>query len=163
MSANRAASGDGPLPPGPSADDRAPGVLVLADDLMWASRLVEAVRRAGAQAIRIGSRAELDVALHAHDEEEPGRQALPGSTGGPRVVGSVVDLNGRRYQGIEAIESMRRARLPVIAVSQHDDLVTRRRALGAGAGRVFSYNKFFTDGPRLVAAWLRGHDPAGGA
>lgn len=162
MSAIRAAPGDGPITPDPPEDERAQGVLVLADDLMWASRLVEAVRRAGAQAIRIGSRAELDLALRARDEEEPGPQATSGPTGGPRVVGSVVDLNGRRYQGIEAIESMREARLPVIAVSQHDDLVTRRRALGAGAGRVFSYNKFFTDGPRLVAAWLRGHDAAGG-
>ena len=43
---------------------------------------------------------------------------------------------------------------PVIAVGQHEDVDLRKRALAAGATRVFSYNKFFTDGPTLVAEWL---------
>jgi hypothetical protein len=39
-------------------------------------------------------------------------------------------------------------------VARHDDQLTRRRALEAGALRVFSYDKFFRDGPALVSAWL---------
>ena len=42
----------------------------------------------------------------------------------------------------------------MIAVAQHDDLEVRRLALEAGALRVFSYAKFFEDGPALVARWL---------
>ena len=49
---------------------------------------------------------------------------------------------------------MHSAGLPVIAVAQHDDQETRSLALGAGALRVFSYNKFFEDGPSLVRRWL---------
>jgi DNA-binding NarL/FixJ family response regulator len=68
--------------------------------------------------------------------------------------GVIVDLLGRRYDGVAAVERVALAGLPVIAVAEHDDLATRKRALAAGAGRVFSYNKFSTDGARLVAAWL---------
>jgi CheY-like chemotaxis protein len=123
-----------------------PRVLVLADDLIWASRLIEAVRRAGAAPLRLGSEGELLVALGAAEADE-------GSA--PTLTGAVVDLNGRRYTGLHAVERIHEAGLPVIAVAQHDDLVTRRSALAAGAARVFSYNKFFSDGPRLVAAWLQ--------
>ncbi len=44
--------------------------------------------------------------------------------------------------------------MPVIAVAEHDDQLTRKRALAAGATRVFSYRKFFEDGTRLVEGWL---------
>lgn len=53
-----------------------------------------------------------------------------------------------------AIEQVHRARLPVIAVAQHDDQLTRKRALKAGAKRVFSYDKFFREGTHLVDDWL---------
>jgi DNA-binding response OmpR family regulator len=66
----------------------------------------------------------------------------------------VVDLGSRRLDGIEAVRRVAEAHLPVIAVARHDDQLTRRRALDAGALRVFSYDKFFRDGPSLVAAWL---------
>jgi CheY-like chemotaxis protein len=128
----------------------APGsVAVLADDLIWASRLTEAVRRAGANPIRLGTASELVIALQASEASEPARS-------GPstRLLGVIVDLFGRRYDGVTAVERVREARLPVIAVAEHDDVLTRKRALAAGARRVFSYNRFFTEGPRLVAAWL---------
>jgi hypothetical protein len=88
---------------------------------------------------------ELGVALGAREEEE-GEAAT--------LEGAIVDLAGRRFDGVTAIARLHAARLPVIAVAQHDDQLTRRRALAAGASRVFSYNKFFSDGPRLVQAWL---------
>jgi DNA-binding NarL/FixJ family response regulator len=83
------------------------------------------------------------VALAARDEEDVAT-----------LGGAIVDLAGRQFDGVAAIARLRAARLAVIAVAQHDDQLTRRRALAAGASRVFSYNKFFTDGPRLVQAWL---------
>ncbi len=125
-------------------------IAVLADDLIWASRLVEAVRRAGAEAVRVSSEAELERALEAGAPAE--RRARPS---GAALAGVLVDLGGRRYDGIAAIDRATTAGLPAIAVAQHDDLETRRRALAAGAARVFSYNKFFTDGQRLVEAWLQ--------
>jgi DNA-binding response OmpR family regulator len=118
-------------------------VLVLADDLMWSTRIAEAVRRAGGRAVRLASESELGVAIEAH---EIGDQ--------PTISGAVVDLASRRMDGIAAIERVHAARLPVLAVAEHDDQVTRKRALDAGASRVFSYRKFFEDGTRLVEGWL---------
>ena len=70
------------------------------------------------------------------------------------IHGAIVDLAARRFDGVAAIERVAQARLPVIAVAEHDDQLTRKRALAAGATRVFSYRKFFEDGTRLVEGWL---------
>jgi hypothetical protein len=118
-------------------------VVVLADDLMWSTRMTEAVRRAGASAVRLSSADELAVALEAYQVGER-----------PSLVGAVVDLASRRFDPVAAIESVSSARLPVIAVAEHDDQLTRKRALKAGASRVFAYRKFFEDGTRLVGGWL---------
>ena len=128
---------------------------MLAEDLIWASRLIEAVRRAGATPVRLSSAQQLAIALDAAalDEPTPDHQERD-VTAPPRVVGAIVDLFARRMDATAAIGRIAGARLPVIAVAEHDDLETRKRALDAGAQRVFSYNKFFTDGPRLVDAWL---------
>lgn len=99
-------------------------VRVVADDLIWASRLTAAVQRAGAVVVGEGGDA------------------------------AVVDLNGRTYDGVEAVASAVAAGVPTIAIGQHEDLQLRRRALAAGAKRVYSYNKMHSDGPRLVAALL---------
>lgn len=118
-------------------------MVVVADDLMWSTRIAEAVRRAGASAVTLGSDAELAVALQAYELGEE-----------RSLNGAVVDLASRGLDGVAAIERIHAARLPVIAVAEHDDQLTRRRALRAGAGRVFSYRKFFEDGTRLVEGWL---------
>jgi hypothetical protein len=99
-------------------------VRVVADDLIWASRLVAAVERAGAQPVKVG---------------------------GDAVV---VDLNGRTYDGVGAVAEAASSGAPTIAVGQHEDVPLRKRALAAGARRVYSYNKMHTDGARLVAALL---------
>jgi len=103
-------------------------VRVVADDLIWRSRLVAAVERAGAAPV--GSDADADLAI--------------------------VDLNGRAYDGIAAVAQAVRAGATVIAVAQHEDNDTRRRALTAGARRVFSYQKMFSDGPQVVADLIAG-------
>jgi DNA-binding NarL/FixJ family response regulator len=104
-------------------------VRVVADDLIWRSRLVAAVERAG---------------------------ATPVSAGGEAADVAVVDLNGRAYDGIAAIEAAVADGATVIAVAQHEDSETRRRALTAGARRVFSYQKMFSDGPQVVIDLVAG-------
>ena len=42
----------------------------------------------------------------------------------------------------------------MLAVGQHDDLALRKRALAAGADRVYAYRKLFEDGPATLAAWI---------
>ena len=117
---------------------------------MWSTRLTESIRRTGAPVVNLKTEDELTLALQADELAEE-----------PSVRGVVIDLNGRRYDGVAAIGRVSAARLPVIAVAQHDDQVTRKRALGAGAGRVFSYQKFFTDGAHIVGRWLAAVEPRG--
>jgi DNA-binding response OmpR family regulator len=118
-----------------STTDR-PTVAVLADDLIWASRLVAAIERAGATPLRATTAADLQRHLD----------------GG--VQAAVIDLNGRRYDGVAAVELAAASGRPTIAVGQHEDLELRRRALDAGAQRVYSYNKLFRDGPAVIAGLL---------
>ncbi len=111
---------------------------MLADDLIWASRLVAAVRRAGAEPVACSTEATFAAAV-----------ASGGGT-------AIVDLAGRSYDGIAQVGRAAAAGHVVLAVAQHDDLDLRRRALAAGARRVLSYNKLFTAGQQVVAALLDG-------
>jgi DNA-binding NarL/FixJ family response regulator len=115
-------------------------VAVLADDLIWASRLVAAVSNSGASPLRSGSAEELARVLDA----------------GEKPVAVVIDLTGRTYDGVEAVRLAAASGSPVLAVGQHEDEALRRRALAAGARRVFSYNKLFRDGPRVISALVGG-------
>ena len=63
----------------------APRVAVLADDLIWATRLVDGVRRAGGEPVPVRTAGAV------------GRRA------GDAVAGCVVDLTARAYDGIEAL------------------------------------------------------------
>ncbi|MFL5779125.1 MAG: hypothetical protein ACJ761_09300 [Chloroflexota bacterium] len=110
-------------------------VAILADDLIWATRLVDAVRATGADAVPLRSADALDQAL-------------------PTVDRVVVDLTARAYDGVAAIAAATSAGRPVLAVGQHDDQVLRRRARDAGADRVYAYRKLFDDGPATLAGWL---------
>lgn len=66
----------------------------------------------------------------------------------------IVDLSARAYDGIGAIGAATAAGRPVLAVGQHDDPDMRKRALAAGAGRVYAYRRLFEDGPRQIGVWL---------
>ena len=114
-------------------------MLVAADDLIWASRLRGAVERAGA--VPGGG---------------PRAAAAPGPDGGDGPRGAVVDLGLRGQDATALITALVAAGVPVIAVGQHDDLALRKRALAAGATRVYSYDKLFRDGPDVIRAWLDG-------
>jgi DNA-binding response OmpR family regulator len=89
----------------------------------------------------------------------PARSAPAWATLLPEVDRAIVDLTARAYDGIAAITAAASAGRPVLAIGQHDDRETRRRALDAGADRVLVYRKVFEDGPRLIAAWLRVPQP----
>lgn len=125
-------------------------MVVVADDLMWSTRIAEAVRRAGGTAVPLASEPELRVALEAYELGDVNT-----------ISGAIVDLAVRRIDGVVAIERVAAARLPVIAVAEHDDQLTRKRALKAGAMRVFSYRKFSEDGTRLVEGWLAAQEAEG--
>lgn len=102
---------------------------------MWATRLADLVRGAGAVAVSVRTLDALEAAL-------------------PRVDRVVVDLTARAYDGVAAVALAAAAGRPVLAVGQHDDAVLRRAAIAAGADRVHPYRRLFEDGPRQLATWL---------
>ncbi|MEA2607397.1 MAG: hypothetical protein QOI00_2154 [Chloroflexota bacterium] len=115
-------------------------VIVLADDLIWSTRLVGQVRAAGLEAV-------------------PARSAETFAAGLAGADGAIVDLTSRAYDGLAAIAAARDAGVPVLAVGQHDDHVLRRDALAVGADRVLAYRKLFEDGPASIARWLAAAAP----
>ena len=112
-------------------------VVVLADDLIWSTRLASQLRAAGAEP------------FSARDAAGVGRAPV-----GTRRA--IVDLTARAYDGVAAVAAARAAGLRVLAVGQHDDQALRKAALAAGADRVFAYQKLFEDGPATLARWLAG-------
>jgi len=110
-------------------------VAILADDLIWSTRLADAVRAAGAQP---------KVVRRFEDLE----RLLP--------VDVVIDLTARAYDGVAAIRAVTARGARVVAVGQHDDAALRKAATEAGASRVFTYRALFEDGPRLLERWLAG-------
>lgn len=112
-------------------------VAILADDLIWATRLGEALAAAGAVPLRTRRQVDLEAVL-----AERG------------VTRAVVDLTARAYDGVAAIEAARAAGARVVAVGQHDDVELRKRAVAAGAERVFAYRQLFEAGPSKLKAWL---------
>jgi DNA-binding response OmpR family regulator len=110
-------------------------ILVLADDLIWSTRLVGHVRAAGFEAAAVRS-------------ADAFRAGLTGARG------AIVDLTSLAYDGLAAIAAARDAGVAVLAVGQHDDHVLRRNALAVGADRVLAYRKLFDDGPATIARWI---------
>jgi DNA-binding NarL/FixJ family response regulator len=108
-------------------------VLVLADDLIWATRLADAVTAAGGRSRRVRRLEGMESEGASH---------------------AIVDLTARAYDGVEAVRQVAAMGARVVAVGQHDDLALRRAALEAGAERVFTYRALFEDGPRQIARWL---------
>ena len=110
-------------------------VLVLADDLIWSTRLIAQVQAAGGDAAPVRTLGALSQALPAADAV-------------------IVDLTARAYDGIVAVRKAAEAGRRVLAVGQHDDAELRRRALAAGADKVYPYRKLFEDGPDTLRTWL---------
>jgi hypothetical protein len=115
----------------------ATSVAILADDLIWATRLADAVAAAGGEPIRVRRLPDLVVRLE-----------------GDAVHHAMIDLTARAYDGVVAITAAVGAGAQVVAVGQHDDVPLRQAALAAGAERVYTYRALFEGGPRLLAVWL---------
>ena len=110
-------------------------IAVLADDLIWATRLTDLITRAGAEPVP------------ARTLEHLQRSLL-------EVDGVVVDLTARAYDGVEAIAAAVQAGARVLAVGQHDDKALRDRAIAAGAERVFPYRRLFESGAETLRTWF---------
>ena len=130
-------------PAGPSAPvAAATSVAILADDLIWATRLADAVVAAGGAPRRVRRLEDL-AALLAPVESVPGPPSLV-----------IVDLTARAYDGVAAIRVASGTGARIVAVGQHDDAPLRKAALEAGAERVFTYRALFEDGARLLSRWI---------
>ncbi len=116
---------------------RLPRIAILADDLMWATRLADGVRRAGGEAMPVRNEAGLPGALVAAD-------------------GCLVDLTARAYDGLAALRVATEAGVPSVAVGQHDDAAARHAARAAGASKVYAYRTLFEHGERELGAWIAG-------
>ena len=116
---------------------------ILADDLIWSTRLSGFVARAGGVAVRLRTAAMLDAALAA-------------SPGLPGLDACVVDLTARAYDGTACLRAAREAGVPAAAVGQHDEPETRRAALAAGASYVWVYRALSDNGERMVSRWISG-------
>jgi hypothetical protein len=110
-------------------------IVVLADDLIWATRLADGLRRAGGVPVPARTTRALDSALAAVD-------------------GTIVDLTSRSYDALSALRAAAAAGVPAIAVGQHDDAPLRRAAKDAGASRVYAYRVLFEHGDRELSSWL---------
>ncbi|MGH2408120.1 MAG: hypothetical protein ACRDF7_08600 [Candidatus Limnocylindrales bacterium] len=108
-------------------------IAVIADDLIWSTRLAAAVERAGAEPVRLSGSAV------------PRAEAFDGA---------IIDLALRADEGVAVIERWHAAGIPVLAVANHEDAALRKRALAAGAYKALAYRKLFEDGPAAIAAWL---------
>jgi hypothetical protein len=117
--------------------DAAPRIAILADDLIWATRLADGVRRAGGIPVPARSAAGFPATLDG-------------------AAGGIVDLTSRAYDGVAALATASAAGVPVIAVGQHDDIELRRAAKAAGAARVYAYRALFEHGDRDLGAWIAG-------
>ncbi len=131
-------SGEQPAGEGGPASG-APTIWVLADDLIWASRLDHLVRGAGARPVLLRSAEALD--------DPPAR--------GRSGVAAVVDLAARGYDARAAIRRISAQGVPVAAVGRHDDPEARRAARDAGAAVVYAYGALAGGAARGFETWVR--------
>jgi DNA-binding NarL/FixJ family response regulator len=110
-------------------------IAILAQDLIWSDRLVQAVEAAGATPARSGTASGFAAALEDADF-------------------AIVDMTATAYDALDAIGRAHASGARVLAVGQHDDIDLRKRALASGAERVFAYRKMFEDGPAAIASWM---------
>jgi hypothetical protein len=119
----------------PAGNGRPPRIAVVADDLIWATRLVDAVRRAGADPVPVRRSSGVQAALAG-------------------AAGVIVDTTARAYDPLEVLRLASAAGVPAIAAAPHDDVALRRAALAAGASRVHPYRVLHERGDRELAAWI---------
>ncbi len=109
--------------------------IILADDLIWSSRLAAGLRALGVAPTVVAGLAPFERSLSTADH-------------------AVIDLTARAYDGLEAVSLAAAAGAVVLCVAQHDDAELRRAALAVGARRVVPYRTMFERGPETLRRWL---------
>lgn len=107
----------------------------MADDLIWSTRLVDGVRRAGAEPVPVRGRDAVEAALAG-------------------AAGAIVDTTARAYDPLAVLRAAAAVGVPAIAVAPHEAAELRRAARAAGASRVHPYRVLFERGDSVLAAWL---------
>ena len=118
----------------------APRLVVLADDLIWATRLEGQGRTLGAEVQRFSSPASLIAALAAHPVSPTDLVAI--------------DATARLYDAEAAVREASAAGARVLALVQHDDPEGRARLIAAGAMRAMPYRALFERGHAILAGLL---------
>ena len=118
----------------------APRLLVLADDLIWSTRLEGQGRTLGATVQRFTTPAPLMTALAA----EP---ATPADL-------VAIDATARAYDPEAAVRAVAATGARVLALVQHDDPAGRASLIAAGAVRAMPYRALFERGHAILAGLL---------
>ena len=118
----------------------APRLLVLADDLIWSTRLEGQGRTLGATVQRFTTPAPLMTALAA----EP---ATPADL-------VAIDATARAYDAEAAVRTVAATGARVLALVQHDDPEGRASLIAAGAVRAMPYRALFERGHAILAGLL---------
>ena len=118
----------------------APRLLVLADDLIWSTRLEGQGRTLGATVQRFTTTQPLMTALAA----EP---ATPTDL-------VAIDATARAYDPEAAVRAVAATGARVLALVQHDDPEGRASLIAAGAVRAMPYRALFERGHAILAELL---------
>ena len=117
-----------------------PRLLVLADDLIWATRLEGQGHTFGADVQRFTSPALLVAALAAHPATPTDLVAI--------------DATARAYDAEAAVRAVAATGARVLALVQHDDPAGRASLIAAGAVRAMPYRALFERGHAILAGLL---------
>jgi hypothetical protein len=118
----------------------APRLLVLADDLIWATRLEGQGRTLGADVQRFTTPAPLLALLAA-------QPATPTDL-------VAIDATARAYDAEGAVRAVAATGARVLALVQHDDPEGRASLIAAGAVRAMPYRALFERGHAILAGLL---------
>lgn len=118
----------------------APRLLVLADDLIWATRLEGQGRTLGATVQRFTTTEPLIAALATHP-------AMPTDL-------VAIDATARTYDAEAAVRAVAATGARVLALVQHDDPEGRASLIAAGAARAMPYRALFERGHGILAGLL---------
>jgi phage terminase large subunit-like protein len=118
----------------------APRLLVLADDLIWSTRLEGQGRTLGATVQRFTTTEPLMTALAAHPATPTDLVAI--------------DATARAYDAEAAVRAVAATGARVLALVQHDDPEGRASLIAAGAVRAMPYRALFERGHAILAGLL---------
>jgi AmiR/NasT family two-component response regulator len=114
--------------------------LVLADDLIWSTRLEVQGRTLGADVQRFTTPAPLIAVLTAHPATPTDLVAI--------------DATARAYDAEAAVRAVASTGARVLALVQHDDPEGRASLIAAGAVRAMPYRALFERGHAILAGLL---------